>query len=103
MIISAKKGQIFINIARGAVVDEKALIKSLQNGQLHAAALDVFTIEPLPQNSRFWELENVLISPHNADMTENFRHRSVEFFTENVKRFVNGESLLCPVDISAGY
>ena len=99
----AKEGQIFINIARGAVVDEKALIKSLQTGKLGGAALDVFTVEPLPENSPIWNLDNVLLSPHNADMTNNFRHKSVEFFTENVKRFVNGENLLCQVDIVAGY
>jgi len=99
----AKKGQIFINIARGAVVDEKALIKALQSGKLGGAALDVFTVEPLPESSPIWQLDNVLLSPHNADMTNNFRHLSVEFFTQNVKRFLNGETLLCQVDLQAGY
>lgn len=99
----AKQGQIFINIARGAVVDENALINALRNGDVAGAALDVFTVEPLPTTSPIWDLENVLLSPHNADMTSTFRHESVRSFCENASRFVNGESLLNVVNITAGY
>lgn len=100
----AKDGQVFINVGRGAVVDEEALIEALGNGgRLTGAALDVFTVEPLPKESPFWSLDNVLISPHNADQTFDFKHRSVRFFTENCKRFLNGEELLNRVDWKAGY
>jgi phosphoglycerate dehydrogenase-like enzyme len=61
----AKEGAVFINLGRGPVVDENALIDALKSGKLKGAALDVFTEEPLPTESELWELENVLISPHN--------------------------------------
>jgi phosphoglycerate dehydrogenase-like enzyme len=99
----AKEGQILINIARGAVINEDDLIEALQNGRLAGAALDVFTVEPLPTTSKLWELENVLLSPHNADMTVDFRHRSVRFFTENCARFIAGLPLRNIVSAKAGY
>ena len=85
---AAKRGQIFMNIGRGKLVDEAALIDMLRAGdRIHAAALDVFCVEPLPTSSPLWTLPNVLLSPHNADMVINFRHDSVKFFTDNVKRY----------------
>eukprot|EP00606_Chrysophyceae_sp_TOSAG23-5_P000594 GSChrysophyteH2.ASY1.ANO1.294.1 assembled CDS len=88
MLNHAKDGQVFINIGRGKLVDEEALTEILTRNAHSAAALDVFTIEPLPASSPLWALPNVLISSHNADMTEGFRHRSVAAFVENVRRFV---------------
>ena len=106
-LMEAKKGQVLINIGRGPIIDEDALIEVLKDpyAQLVGAALDVFSIEPLPQTSLLWTLPNVLISPHNADMTEDFRHRSVRFFTENCHRFVFGkdEDIHCKVDKKLGY
>ena len=100
----AKKGQVLINIARGKVIREEALVKYLRSGQtIAAAALDVFSVEPLPATSELWQLDNVLISPHNADMTSNFRHNSVKFFCENCSNFINNIDLKSVVDIKVGY
>jgi hypothetical protein len=64
---AAKEGMVFINLGRGPVVDEKAMVKALKSGQLKGAALDVFAEEPLPKGHDLWGLDNVLISPHNMD------------------------------------
>ena len=100
----AKKGAVLINLGRGPVVDEVALLHALKSGILKGAALDVFAQEPLPETSELWELENVLLSPHNMDQTATFMHEATEFFVhENVPRFVRREPLLNPVDKNAGY
>lgn len=99
-----KKNAVFINLGRGPVVDESALIKALETGKLKGAALDVFSQEPLPPDNKLWELENVLISPHNMDKTQYFMHEATEFFVkENLPRFICGEELLNPVDVLVGY
>jgi phosphoglycerate dehydrogenase-like enzyme len=99
-----KKNAVFMNMGRGPVVDENALIQALKDGRLKGAALDVFVQEPLPEENELWELENVLISPHNMDQTARFMHEATEFFVnENLPRFICGEDLLNPVDIEAGY
>jgi len=101
---SAKAGMVFINLGRGPVVDEDAMIAALKSGKLKGAALDVFTVEPLPQDSELWNLDNVLISPHNMDQTATFMHEATEFFVnENLPRFICGEELLNPVDKILGY
>jgi phosphoglycerate dehydrogenase-like enzyme len=101
----AKQDSILINISRGPVIDEVALIDmlKLKKGPIVGAALDVFSHEPLPLTSPLWELDNVLLSPHNADKTVDFRHESIKFFTENCKRFLMGLPLESPVDLSRGY
>ncbi|KAL3910773.1 MAG: hypothetical protein SGARI_001964, partial [Bacillariaceae sp.] len=75
-----KKDAVFINLGRGPVIDENALVKALKNGRLKGAALDVFQEEPLPADNELWDLENVLISPHNMDQTGTFMHEATEFF-----------------------
>eukprot|EP00814_Leptocylindrus_danicus_P017105 CAMPEP_0116034802 /NCGR_PEP_ID=MMETSP0321-20121206/19891_1 /TAXON_ID=163516 /ORGANISM="Leptocylindrus danicus var. danicus, Strain B650" /LENGTH=355 /DNA_ID=CAMNT_0003511317 /DNA_START=242 /DNA_END=1309 /DNA_ORIENTATION=+ len=103
----AKEGSVFINVGRGPIVDEDALIEALKgdnNAKLRGAALDVFTVEPLPEDSELWTLDNVLISPHNMDQTATFLHEATEFFVhENMPRFLRGMPLLNPVDKAAGY
>jgi phosphoglycerate dehydrogenase-like enzyme len=99
----AKKNQILINIGRGALLDEDALIQALEEGWIAGAALDVFTVEPLPASSKLWNMENVLISPHNADLLADSRHKSVRLFVENCKKFLADEDLDCIVDKQAGY
>lgn len=99
----AKKGLVLINIGRGPLIDEEALVKALSDGTIAAAALDVFTIEPLPESSPFWGLPNVLISPHNADYLVDSRQKSVRFFVENCERFLKEEELECIVDKESGY
>jgi glyoxylate/hydroxypyruvate reductase A len=87
------KGAVLINIARGAVVDEDALIASLHNGHLGGAALDVARIEPLPQESPLWAMENVLITPHSASTVTLENQRLTDLFCENLRRFAEGRTL----------
>lgn len=101
---AAKKDCVFINVGRGPVVDEPALIEAVKDGRLKGAGLDVFTQEPLEEDSELWKLENVLLSPHNMDMTDTFMLESTQFFVrENLPRFLRGHTLLNPVDKKAGY
>lgn len=98
-----KPSAVLINIGRGPVVDESALIEALQRNTIAGAALDVFSTEPLPAESPLWEMKNVLISPHCADMTETFRHESCRFFVENTETFLRGESFTAVVNKKLGY
>jgi glyoxylate/hydroxypyruvate reductase A len=88
------KGAVLINIARGAVVDEEALIASLQNGHLGGAALDVARTEPLPADSPLWSMENVLITPHSASTVTQENQRLTDLFCDNLRRFAEGRPLL---------
>lgn len=99
---AAKEGSVFINVGRGAVVDEEALVDVLRT-RLKGAALDVFAVEPLPASSPLWTMDNVLISPHSADMTAGFLHKAVRLFVDNVNRLLRGEELLNLVDKRLGY
>lgn len=88
------KGAVLVNIGRGALVDEPALVKSLQNGHLAGAGLDVFEIEPLPESSPFWEMPNVIVSPHSASTTNNENRLITDLFCENLKRYLAGDKLI---------
>lgn len=106
----AKQGSVFINVGRGPVVNEEALIAALQTrsssegGRLKGAALDVFSVEPLPESSPLWSLDNVLLSPHNMDQTDTFMQESTAFFVNNqLPRFVRNLPLYNKVDLAAGY
>lgn len=88
-----KRGSYFINIARGAVVDEAALIAALEAGQLGGAALDVFAEEPLPADSPLWDMENVIVSPHSASTSDRENQRLTELFCDNLQRFLDGRPL----------
>jgi phosphoglycerate dehydrogenase-like enzyme len=98
-----KSTSILINLGRGLLLDEEALIVALETKIIAGAALDVFTVEPLPADSKLWQLSNALLSPHNADLTVDSRHKSVRFFTENCKKFLANEELECIVDKKSGY
>lgn len=100
-----KASAIIINVGRGPVIDEAALIRALQSQRIAGAALDVFEHEPLPENHPFWDMRNVLISPHCADRTRepDWLDLSMECFIENFHRFISGEELLNVVDKKAGY
>jgi glyoxylate/hydroxypyruvate reductase A len=87
------RGAYLINIARGAIVDEAALIEALHSGQLSGAALDVFDQEPLPQDSPLWEMPNVLVSPHSASTSDKENHRLTDLFCDNLRRYLNNEKL----------
>ncbi|MEW5720491.1 MAG: D-2-hydroxyacid dehydrogenase [Chloroflexota bacterium] len=93
----------FINIARGEVVQEDALIKALQDGRIAGAALDVAAVEPLPASSPLWEMPNVIITPHTSGHSVNVNARAVNLFCENLLHYQRGEPLINVVDRSAGY
>ena len=93
-----------INIARGALVDEVALIDALRSGGIAGACLDVFQAEPLRQDSPLWEMPNVHIAPHNSGgMTDGVRDRQKALFLDNLRRFVDGRPLENVVDVNRGY
>jgi len=92
-----------VNIARGAIVDESALVEALQAGRIAGAALDAFTVEPLPRESPLWSLENVIITPHSSNSSPNVRQRTLALVQENLRRFEKGEPLLNVVNLEAGY
>jgi phosphoglycerate dehydrogenase-like enzyme len=102
-LAAMKPGSIFINISRGDVVDEPALIKALEDGHLGGTALDVFSQEPLPEDSPLWQLPNVIISPHIAGATPHYDERATDLFAENLRRFIAGEKLINAVDRTLGY
>jgi len=91
---SMKRGAILINIARGSIVDEAALIAVLREGHLAGAALDVFATEPLPAASPLWDLPNVIVSPHSASTVPGENARLTELFCENLRRYLAGQPLL---------
>jgi len=88
-----KPGALLINIARGAVVDEPAMIDALRSGRLGAAALDVAAEEPLPTGSPLWDLPNVLVSPHSASTVVTENARLTDLFCENLRRYIRGDPL----------
>jgi phosphoglycerate dehydrogenase-like enzyme len=94
-----------MNVGRGPVIDEAALIRALQTKRVAGAALDVYEVEPLPAESPLWSMENVLISPHCTDRTVNpdWLDLSMQCFVENFWRFTKGQSLENVVDKKAGY
>jgi len=102
-IAALKASAVVINIGRGPVIDEAALIAALESKKIRGAALDVFDVEPLPAGHAFYRLENVLLSPHSADHTPGWRESAVQFFVENFERFMKGETLQNVVDKHAGY
>ncbi len=98
-----KKGSVIINIARGEIIDEPALISFLQEGKIRGAGLDVFASEPLPESSPLWELDNVLITPHVAGSTPYYMDRALGIFLENWGAFREGLPLPTKVDLEKGY
>ncbi|TMC73517.1 MAG: D-2-hydroxyacid dehydrogenase [Chloroflexi bacterium] len=92
-----------LNIARGAIVDETALIDALREKRIAGAGLDVFVTEPLPPESPFWTLENVIMTPHRSGDSPRVEERTLALFGENLRRYKAGEPLLNRVDYTAGY
>ena len=98
-LAATKRGAYLVNIGRGKVVNEAALVEALRGGQLSGAALDVFETEPLPEGSPLWEMENVIISPHSTDLTpETINMRQAELFSENLRRYLAGEDMINVLD-----
>ncbi len=97
------RGCTFINIGRGAVVDEQALVSALKSGHIGAAGLDVFEVEPLPETSPLWDMPNVLISPHSASTSDRENGRITDLFIDNIKRFLDGRPMLNILDTQKKY
>ncbi len=94
-LAAIKPGAYLVNIGRGSVIDEAALVESLENGHLSGAALDVFEVEPLPEDSPLWKMQNVIVSPHSTDVVpELVNGLQVDLFCENLRRYLNGEPLV---------
>jgi phosphoglycerate dehydrogenase-like enzyme len=98
-----KPSAVAINVGRGPVIDEDAMLKALTAGRIKGAGLDVFTHEPLPEGHPFYRLENVLLSPHCADHTADWLEQAMRFFVENFERFRKGEPLRNVVNKTLGY
>ncbi len=88
-----RKGARLINITRGEIVDEKALIEALRSGHLAGAALDAHTEEPMPADSPLWDLSNVIVTPHNAAASTGNEKRCAEIFMANFGRWLRGEKM----------
>jgi len=94
-----RPGARLVNVGRGALVDEAALLKAARDGHLNAVALDVFEQEPLPAGHPFWAMDNVLVSPHMSGDLVGWRSRVADRFAANFRRWINGEPLADVVDI----
>jgi phosphoglycerate dehydrogenase-like enzyme len=98
-----RKEAYLINVSRGPLIDDPALISALRGRRIAGAALDVFAEEPLPPDSPYWGFDNVLITPHTAAVTEKLWERHYQVVRENLARFLRGEPLLYVVDKRKGY
>jgi phosphoglycerate dehydrogenase-like enzyme len=98
-----KPGAWVINVARGRLIDERALLRALREGRIGGAVLDTFAEEPLPPDSPFYDLPNVIVTPHTSWSSGRVLDRSVVLFCDNLRRFAAGEPLLNVVDPAMGY
>jgi phosphoglycerate dehydrogenase-like enzyme len=98
-----KKTAVIMNVGRGPVIDEAAMVSALEQGRIKGAALDVFDREPLPAGHPFYRLKNVLLSPHCADHTPEWLADAMRFFLQQFERFRQGAPLLNVVDKKSGY
>ncbi len=103
VLAAMKPTAVLINVSRGGVVDEEALLAALQSGQIGGAAMDVFEAEPLPADSPFWKLPNLIISPHVSGNSPYYNADAAALFVENLKRFIARKDLLNLVDYTRGY
>ena len=102
-IAAMKPNAVLINLGRGPVVDEAALVRALTERRIKGAALDVFDVEPLPEGHPFYKLENVLLSPHCADHTSDWTEQAMRFFVAQFERYRKGEPLVNIVKKELGY
>jgi phosphoglycerate dehydrogenase-like enzyme len=98
-----KASAVVINVGRGPVIDQAALVRALQEGRIRGTGLDVFEHEPLPAGDALWSMENVLISPHTADHTRDWIDAAMRFFLRQYEHFVKGEPLENVVNKRLGY
>lgn len=98
-----KGGAYFVNVARGPVVDEEALLQALDTGKLRGAALDVFVNEPLPETSPFWTMENVFITPHIGGRSTGYTKRMFEVLFKNIKYYPERGEMINSIKLDQGY
>jgi phosphoglycerate dehydrogenase-like enzyme len=103
LLLHAKRGAWLVNVARGALIDDRALLRAVREGPLGGAILDAFRDEPLPSDSPFYGHANVIVTPHTSWSSGRVLDRSIELFCQNVERFRTGQPLLNLVDPRAGY
>ena len=96
-------GSFFINVSRGKVVDEGAMIDALRSGKLAGVGLDVTYAEPCPEDSPLWTAPNVILTSHSAGSSQHIRRRAMARFVDNLQRYAKGEALLNVVDKEKGY
>jgi phosphoglycerate dehydrogenase-like enzyme len=92
-----------INIGRGDLIDQEALLRALDEKLIAGAGLDVTTPEPLPKESKLWDFDNVILSPHISGGMEDYMLRATELFCENLERYLSGKKLLNVIDRKKGY
>ncbi|MDQ3251645.1 MAG: D-2-hydroxyacid dehydrogenase [Actinomycetota bacterium] len=98
-LAATRQGAYFANVGRGSVLDEAALVEALRSGHLSGAALDVFEVEPLPEESPLWDLDNVIVSAHTTDVVPDLINASqTDLFCENLRRYLAGEEVLNVLD-----
>ncbi len=102
-LAAMKPSAVLVNVARGRLIDDEALVSALERGQIAGAGLDAFAREPLPETDPLWRLPNVLITPHTAPFGGDYFEAAVDFFLENMARFKRGEPLLNVIDKAGGY
>jgi D-2-hydroxyacid dehydrogenase (NADP+) len=100
---SMKSSAYLINVARGGIVDEKALVRALQERWIAGAGLDVFETEPLPVTSPLWQLPNVIITPHSAGRRPDYDQMATDLFVKNLKKYLAGKPLLNLIDKTKGF
>jgi phosphoglycerate dehydrogenase-like enzyme len=102
-LAAMKRSAVLVNVGRGGLVDEPALIEALQGGVIRGAGLDVFEEEPLPPDSPLWSMPNVIVSPHISGFSPVYDQRAMDLFAENMRRYLRGERMVNLVDLSGGY
>lgn len=102
-IAALPAGAIVVNVGRGATIDEDALVDALENGDIGGAVLDVTRVEPLPEESPLWTLDNVVLSPHTASNVPSENAKIVDVFVDNLRRYLDDEPLRNVYDHEAGY
>jgi phosphoglycerate dehydrogenase-like enzyme len=102
-IAKMKRGARLINVARGSLLDEAALVRALESGALAGAALDVTSTEPLPPESPLWHAPNVLLTPHTSAVSDRLWERETALLLELLERWFDGRELFNRVDLTRGY
>jgi phosphoglycerate dehydrogenase-like enzyme len=102
-LAAARPGAYLVNVGRGEVIDQTALVEALASGRLGGAGLDVMVPEPLPSDHPLWDMENVILTPHTAGPNRSYQTDCIRIFVENLRRFASGRELINVVEVKRGY